>query len=207
MTSPALNRIYDTAKVYLPGALDAAMQLEFFQLLDDFFSMTNCWTEDIQFPVTVTTLTYLEDPLQYTYTLTPSLGLIIRTATIFNRDGVPVPATMPVPGDLVLVNGPNTADTYTARVILTVSDPLTREGNTQLPEWVLNKYSGCLLEGLVGRMMMQPAKPYTAKQDGLFHMKNYLSGRSDAKIEAARQNVYGGQAWQFPQQFATRRWR
>ena len=107
----------------------------------------------------------------------------------------------------MLAYGPSTNDTYYCRVALTVSDPTTREGDPQVPDWALDKYGVDLMEGLVGRMMMQPAKPYTAKQDGLFHMKNYISARSDAKIEAAHQNVYGGQAWQFPKQFSTRRWR
>lgn len=207
MASPDLNRIYDTAKVYLPGALNAAMQLEFFQLLDDFFSSTNCWTEDIQFTVAATTLTYLQDPLQYTYTLTPSMGGITRVAWTVNADGAPVSASMPTPGDLVLANNPGGTSTYTSRVILSVNEPVTRGGDTQLPEWVLSKYGSSLMEGLVGRMMMQPAKPYTAKQDGMMHMRIYMAARAAAKVEAARQNVYGGQAWQFPQQFATRRWR
>ena len=207
MTSPALNRIFDTAKVYLPGALHATLQLEFFQLLDDFFQTSNCWTEDIQVPVTPTTRTYLEDPLQFTYTLAPVMGSILRMMWLTNAQGSQISATMPIPGDLVLAYGPSANDTYYCRVALTVRDPATREGDAELPEWVFNSYGASLMEGLVGRMMMQPAKPYTAKQDGQFHMRNYISARSDAKIEAAHQNVYGGQAWRFPQQFATHRWR
>ena len=87
MASPALNRIFDTAKVYLPGALDIALQLEFHQLLNDFFQMTNCWTEDIQIPVipvTPATTTYLSDPLQFTYTLTPTIGAIVRMMWLVN---------------------------------------------------------------------------------------------------------------------------
>jgi hypothetical protein len=132
------------------------------------------------------------------------MGSIVRSAGVVNSQGSPVVATMPTPGDIVLANGVSTEDTYTCRAILTVSDPLTREGDTQLPDWVLDKYGNDLMEGLVGRMMMQPAKPYTNKQDGMMHTRAYLGARADAKIEAARQNVYGGQAWRFPQQFATR---
>jgi hypothetical protein len=112
---------------------------------------------------------------------------------------------MPTPGEVILKYSPNADDTYTARVAKTVTDPITREGYPQFPDWIMNKYGNDLLEGVLGRMMGQLAKPYSSPQLAVYHLKRFQQSVSQAKVEASHQNVYRGQNWTFPQAWARRR--
>jgi len=194
-----LRRLMDNLRVRLPGALDATVQLEFFSVMNEFFQETNVWTEDIDIPV----VAGLRD-----YILVPSgVAVINRLMGVVNSDERPVGALMKTPGELHLMNSPNQAATYTAEVALTITDPVTREGYPEFPDWVLNKYGTDLLDGTLGRMMTQPAKPYSNERLSIFHMRRFETAKSKAKVEAQHRNVYRGQSWRFPQSFASRNWR
>lgn len=205
MANADMNRLIDLAKIRLPGALDTALQMELFALMAEFFATTNIWYEDITFAVTPTDATHLENPDAFTYSIIPDQGAIIRLMGVSNSQGMAQSATMPTPGDVILAYSPNAADTYTARVALTVTDPVTREGYPQFPDWIMNRYGTDILDGLLGRMMSQIAKPYSAPQMALAHLKKFKATTLQAKIEAMHQNVYRGQSWRFPQTFAHRR--
>ena len=62
MASLDLTRLMTNCRVHLPGALDTALQLELFNVLDDFFQSTNIWQEDITFQVTAGDTAYLGAP-------------------------------------------------------------------------------------------------------------------------------------------------
>lgn len=72
MPNADMNRLMDHARIRLPGALDAAIQMELFSALNEFFQKSNIWYEDIQFPVQPTDDTYLENPDAFTYDIIPS---------------------------------------------------------------------------------------------------------------------------------------
>lgn len=205
MANADMNRLMDQARIRLPGALDAALQMELFSVMNEFFQGSNIWYEDISFAVQPTTQTYLENPDAFTYDIVPDQGAITRLMAVADGKGLPVRASMPILGQLVLQWSPNTADTYTARVALTVTDPVTREGYPEFPAWVLNKYGNEILDGLLGRMMSQIAKPYSSPAGAQFHLKNFKQAVSQAKVEASHRNVYRGQNWSFPQTFGRRR--
>ncbi len=206
MPNADMNRLIDHARIRLPGALDAAIQMELFAALNEFFQKSNIWFEDIQFPVQSTNDTYLENPEAFTYDVIPTQGTITRLVGVVNSQEMPVKASMPTLGQVVLVYSPDMADTYTARVALTVVDPVTRDGYPEFPDWIMTKYGNGILEGVLGRMMSQIAKPYTSPQGAQFHLRNFKQVVSQAKVEAGRQNVYRGQSWRFPQAFASRRY-
>jgi hypothetical protein len=199
-----MNRLMDHARIRLPGALDAAIQMELFSALDEFFQKSNIWFEDIAFDVTPTADTYLSNPGAFTYELVPDQGTVTRLVGVVNSQGAVQHATMPTLGDVVLGYSPNADDTYTARVALTVTDPVTREGYPEFPDWVLNKYGSEILDGVLGRMMSQIAKPYTSPNIAMVHLKKFKAAVSQAKVEASHENVYRGQSWRFPQGYASR---
>lgn len=205
MATADVNRLMDNARIRLPGALDAALQLELFSVLNEFFQVSNIWYEDVQFQVNPTTVNYLNDPNAYTYPIYPTAGTITRLIGVVDANGYPQRAYMPELGSLVLAYSPNTAQTYTARVALTVTDPVTREGYPDFPDWIMNKYGNDILDGLLGRMMSQLAKPYSSTTMAQYHLKNFKQAVNQAKVEATHQNVYRGQNWRFPQTFARRR--
>jgi hypothetical protein len=208
MATDDLNRLMDNARIRLPGALDDTIKLELFSALDAFFQGSNSWYEDIDFNVVPTTLSYAEDPSQFSYNITPSQAgsIIIRLIGVWDAQGFPQTAFMPTLGTIVLKNGPNEAQTYTARVVLTVSDPVDVDGYPTVPSWVLAKYGNEILDGVLGRMMSQLAKPYTSAQGALYHNRMFGKAVIAAKVETQHQNVYRGQSWSFPQTFNRRRY-
>ena len=149
---------------------------------------------------------FIDNPEAYTYDVIPVQGTITRLMGIIDSQGRPQQGYMPTLGQVILSFSPNTADTYTARVALTVADPVTRDGYPEFPDWIMDKYGNDILEGVLFRMMSQIAKPYSSPQMAQYHGKLFKQAVSQAKVEASHQNVYRGQSWRFPQTFARRRY-
>jgi hypothetical protein len=110
---------------------------------------------------------------------------------------------MALPGEVTFYTPPG-QDTYTATVALSIDDPVQKDGYPEFPAWILEKYGVGLLDGVVGRMMLQPAKPYTNPQLGAAHLNAFHRTVSTAGTESVHRNVHNAQAWVFPQNFATR---
>jgi hypothetical protein len=193
---PDINRLMDNARVNLPGALDGALQTEFFNVINDFLEKSNLWTEDIAFPVTSVNVRGT------TTEITPSAGAINRLMYVLDGDGCQRRMTMSEPGVLLFVDVPNVAATWVARVAKTVIDPIPTSGRLagfpQAPGWILTKYNNGLLSGLMGNMMAQVSKPYTNPKLSLLHMRKYGQALSHARAEARHQNLFSGQTWRFP---------
>lgn len=205
MPNADMNRLMDNARIKLPGALDSTIQLELFAVLNEFFQDSNIWTEDIAFEVTPTSDSYISNPAAYTYVVVPDGGTINRLIGVVDANGFPQAAYMPTPGEIILRASPNYAQTYTVRVAKTVTDPTTRDGYPEFPDWILNKYGNGITDGVIGQMMSQVAKPYSSPQAAAFHLRKFKISVSQAKVEAQHRNVYRGQDWRFPQTFARRR--
>jgi len=208
-----LTRLMTNCRVHLPGALDTALQLELFNVLDDFFQSTNIWQEDITFQVTAGDTAYLGAPAADTaviyYIEQSSVSNITRLIGIVDDNNIPVTGAMATPGEIILQLSPGNTAIYTATVSLTVDDPVaasgTNAGFPEFPAWVLDKYALGILAGVVSRMMVQPAKPYSNPALAKMHHQKYAQFLQRAKYEALHQNVNNGQNWQFPQAFATTR--
>jgi hypothetical protein len=197
--SRGLSKFMDMVRIRLPGARDNIIQLELFAVLNDFFQDSNCWYEDIDFTVSAGLTSY--------YLIPSSVASPVRLIGVVNSQQRPQSAVFDLPGSLTLYNAPNQSDTFTARIALTVGDPVTRDGYPEFPDWVLDKYANDILDGLLGRMMSEIAKPYSNSQLAVFHMRKFRNAVMQAKVEAQHKNVYRGQNWRFPQTFASRNWR
>jgi len=192
-----LNRLMDNLRIRLPGAVDAAIQNELFATLDEFLQASNIWTEDVEFAVQAG---------QTTYEVMPSgVAAINRLMGVVDQNQLPVAVTMATPGEIVLVYEPTTVGTYTAQLSLTISDPTTRDGYPVLPDWILGFYANDFMDGVLGRMMSQIAKPYTNERMAIYHMRRFGGATSRAKVAAQHRNIYRGQNWRFPQTFARRK--
>jgi len=206
MASTAVNRLMDLAKMRLPGVLESVLYKEFFHLMNDFFKETNIWQERIEFDVTPSSSTYHEDPDAYThFVVSEEQGAVFRLISVLDGDGNTVPAQMRIPNYITLSHLPNSAATYTAVVAVTVRDPTNKEDLPMFPEWVLTKYDNEILDGLLGRMMSQVAKPYSNAQLAAAHLRMWKQGVRKAKNENFRENLFGAQRWRFPQTFSFRR--
>jgi len=199
-----IDRLMNNARDRLPGAVDAAMQRELFNTMDEFFKKSNVWNEDIEIAIPG------NDPANTVYQLTPEApALIDKLAWVFVKPtqtsvgrGPAVAAAMQVPGELTLQTQPSSDQVYVVTVVLTVQDPVDRKGYVQFPAWVLAKYRETILNGLLGKMMSQPNKPYTNTQLSVLHMRKFVSGYSSARVEWTRNNTYRAQAWAFPGGFS-----
>lgn len=199
-TATDILRLMNSARVRLVGATDEALQLELFNVMDDFFKGSNVWCEDIDIQIPGL------DPAGTIYQLTPvSPSLIDKLAWVFEvppsssiSRGAQIGADMSTPGELTLRLQPSSAKVYRVTVILTVQDPTTRAGYVTFPAWVLAKYRAVILDGLLGRMFSQPSKPWTNTQLSVFHMRKFTSKVASARVEWTRNNNYRQQAWRFP---------
>ena len=194
MSNADVLRLVTNAQIRLPGATVGTVQQELFMVADEFFKESNVWREDIEFAVPG------NDPNGTVYQATPTGNVVIdKLMWIRNSDGGGrIFGQMSVPGEITLATYPSSPARYIATVALTVSDPTQRDGYVSFPDWVLSKYRGVLLNGLLGKMMSQPAKPYTNTQLSVYYIKLFNSGKSAARVEAQRGNLFRAQAWNFP---------
>lgn len=194
------NRLMDNARIKLPGALDGVVQLEIFNTLMDFFQVTNIWTEDIDFAVTTAYVRGSTVPITVTSGGTPN-----RLLYVLNGDNIQRAMGMRIPGELDFWDVPNGDETWTARIALTVTDPIAcsgrLEGFPKAPDWILSKYHNGLLDGVLARMMLQMAKPYSNPKLAAVHARGYANMRALAKNESRHMNIQGAQTWRFPRGF------
>lgn len=190
-----MERILRGATIRLPGAIENVIKEELFLVLDEFLQKSSIWKEEVTFGVTSAATEY---------ELVPTGGTIVQLIHVQNSNEFRVAATMQTPPTIVLRDTPGT-DTFTANVALTVVDPTTREYEPEVPEWILTKHHLTILDGVLARMMSQPAKSYTSDKHSIYHMRRFRNGIAVAAAEVKRGNLYGGQSWAFPQSFATGR--
>lgn len=190
MASLDLTRLMNNVRLRVPGALDSAIQLELFNVLDEFLRETNVWQEAINFRTRAATADYSIEP--------ESVSTIVRLIKLQNSDEIDVAATMELPGELVLKLEPSATETLTATVALTVNDPVNRENYPEFPAWILDKYWLGFVDGILSRMMSMPAKPYSNTQLAIFHGRKFAGLKATAKSEVLHKNLHNGQAWRFP---------
>lgn len=195
-------RLQQNVRLYAPGALDAVIQLEFYNTAKEFFNDTNVWQNTVDVAITPPTTSYTVTP-----TDTPSE--VIRLLEVKNDNNLDVVGLiMRTPGTLEFdpaTTLPSEATTYSVTIALTCIDPTDSNNYPTFPTWILDKYDQYLMAGTIGRLLMQPAKPYSNTQLGLFHLRKFREGVGFARSEAAHGNVYRGQSWRYPQAWGVRR--
>lgn len=188
MDSTLSTRLMQNIRIQVPGALDDVMQLEMFNVALDFCDQTDVWRQDLPIKVVAN---------RTSYDLTADAE-VTRLILLADENNVPVAATLDVPDTLVLVNTPSAAHTWTATVALK-PDSVDSDGYPDIPDWITSKYLLTIIEGVVYRLMSQPSKPYSNSTMAAYHMRKFRDGCATARAQAQKSNLYGGQAWRFPQ--------
>lgn len=199
-----LDGIIEEARAHLPGARDEVMRMELRRALDEFFKTTQTWTEAI---------TFKAKPGKLVYELSPSCpAQIVRLVTVLNPDQIKVGyfSMLNIP-QLVLACDPGQEQKYTATVVLSLwmtgacgncGKPVNSCScgcNTwNVPGWIVERWNEVIFNGLLWRMMMQPGKPYTNTELGVFHGQRWRGGCADARGATLQHNVYDAQNWRFP---------
>lgn len=206
MATEAALRLVNNIKLRLPGSTTDMILYELYNVLNDWFQDTNMWTEDIEFPVFANTSPDVSIPDNLEYLLaTNETAFIFRLMGVMDNNGLQIAATMPTPGIVRLTKSPTGGVNYTARFALTVSDPVQTGNIPECPDWVIQKYTNEFIDGVLGRMMFIPAKPYSNSQLGTFHTKSFRMGMAFARQEFNRQNTFNVQPWKFPQTYNRRK--
>ncbi len=195
------TRLMNQARVKLTGVSDAALKGELFDVMQEFYDSSSSWIEALTINVI---------PNVTLYDLLPTNGQAIRIMGVAEIDPAN-PLTpphsrggiMPNFGQINLTEIPGKATTYQVAVALNVSLPVDKNGFPVTSDWALSIYSTGILDGLLGRMMMQPNKSYSNNTAGLYHLKKFAAVITQARVATLRNNAFGTQTWRYPQSFAT----
>jgi hypothetical protein len=193
-----VTRLMANARIALTGAVDDALKLNIFKVLDEFCRETNIWQETIEFDTIAGT--------DIVYDLVPTLGTILRLMWVRQGEAkAPSFGSMAIPGELILPNIYTPLTHVYATVSLAPIDPT--EMGTDLPvvaDWLWQRYFPAFEDGLILKMSIQPEKPYTNANLATYHGQRWRQALGIARADAAKLNVADGQFWRFPQ-FAVQR--
>jgi len=201
-----LNQLLNQAKVTLTGVSDAGLRGAFYDVLTEFFNDSSCWTQDVQFTAITTMREYsLEVPEGQIIRLNGICTPVPATANP-NANSIPagvyIPALMAEVGTVVLQNAPQEDTVFVAQFVTNVSLPVDRRSKIPLgPSWALPIWHVGLLDGLLGKMMLQPNKGYSNMTLAQYHLKRFRDAIQRARVSKLRANTIGSSAWRFPQQF------
>jgi hypothetical protein len=97
---------------------------------------------------------------------------------------------------------PGSPDVWIALLALSVADPVDGRGlPTEMPDWIIEKYFDYIAQGVAGKLMLSPNKPYSSPKLAEYNMRKFHEGVGLARTENRHLFVYGGQRWVFPQTF------
>lgn len=206
--------IFNRIKSQIPAAPDAVIRQEIASTMLDFTTDTNIWIEEV--PIAV-----LPDVTSYNINNALHGGFPIRLMMAWN-DNSTDPAskfhwaqgsmTMRIPGIIELFTKPTVAQSWKAAIAKATSEdrmvsvPPALPVSTGFPEiddWIVNMNNDVIYYGTMYFLQRQPSKPYGNAQAAKENQMIYQSSKSTVRVNAMRTNVYGAQAWRFPQTFAT----
>jgi hypothetical protein len=187
--SKLLQRIVNNAQVHLPGAIEDVFKQELYNVCEEFFKTTNTWQEFVPF-------TTIQD--KRVYEVVPTVGVFVRLMEVRDQDGYARMAVMTDDMFLTLRDLPTGGYEYVAAIAVTCVDPVKKDGWPEVPAELLTKFYEPLTEGLLGRMMVQPAKPYSNSELGVFHQRRFRNLMAIARVEQLHASTFNVQNWRFP---------
>lgn len=194
MATP-FDRLMNTIRPHLPGAIDDAIRQELFMVCREFFAKSSAWRETLEFTPEAGEKEAFVMPFAGKIERLISVeigGRDVRGATFLPPDTV----VMPFEGD--------GSKEYNATFAMTVSDPITRDAYPIAPDYLVERYTQTLIHGILMNMMAQPSKPYTNPAMAQFHMRKFNGGWQRALNDTKTGNTVGSQRWRFPRTFMTR---
>lgn len=219
MTQPAdYQRLYENLQMHCTGAIWPAFKAELFEVVRDFCEKTNIYRQVQVLEVSQASTSYTLTPpasasVKRILTIgdvtnqTPpaAIGTFIIGESAIGSPGYSLPNFCVVwpyglvqPTTLQLFYPLN--NTYLWQVVYTLFpiDPVDSDGNPVLPAWILDNYFDTFFSGVMYRMCMQKAKPYSDMALASTRYKMYCAGRGQAAADVLQRNVYNAQAWQYP---------
>lgn len=198
LKSDTYERFISEAVVELTGASEGGVKQALYSVLREFTEDSNVWTEIIPFTVAADTTEYLLVPRED--------GVVLRLIGVRDHNQKPVPAFMPVRGTVTLAYPQNTAPPadWEAKVSKVITQPTTAANIPIFDDALFNQFWTIILDGVIGKMMMQPQKSYSSQTGATYHLRRFRTGIQTARVAVQRQNSVGAQTWTYPQQFRVR---
>ena len=196
MATP-FDRLMDTIRTNIPGAIDIAIKQELFGVCQEFFRESNVWQEVVPF-----TLVQGSD----TADVMPFAGKIERLAYVMNGDKITVRnATMPDPYTGTILMPFASAGDYEATLIINVSDPVSRDVFPIVPQDLMDRHWQTIMWGLLSHMYAQPKKPYSDINLAALYNSKFKGATARARNDQNALYRQGAQAWRFPQTYNNHR--
>jgi hypothetical protein len=99
---------------------------------------------------------------------------------------------------------PGNNDVWIATLALSVADPVDGRGiPSDMPDWIIDKYFDYIAQGIAGKLMLSPNKPYSSPKLAEYNMRKFHEGVGLARTENRHLFAYGSQRWMYPQTFGT----
>jgi hypothetical protein len=193
--SAVTDRLFADIAMSAPGALRTAMDAELMATMRDFLQQTNIWQVGYEVSIVQN---------QRAYVLEPADGVAIKALlTLYDSEDIHqrwvAPASMPTPPNLLLQNAPSQSATWVALCSVYAVDATGVDYKDTIPGWIFDTYYEAIFRGALGRLQVQPGKPYSNAALGGANLRAYMSGRALARSTNDRKNTRGAQVWVYPQ--------
>lgn len=199
MAQSDVNRLLTDIKINVPGVLEDAILFELNNVLELFCQDSNAWIDRNEFDT-------IQDEAEYQIFPTDPSGEINRLMGVYDKDDIPVPATMPVIGTLILSRKPDrSGELLKVMTALTPAIPDKTGKVPDMPDWFWSSYYHVIVSGVKGRLFGQAMKSYSNPPMALYHTRVFNAGTAEAKTATMRGNTYNSQPWRFPAGWARRR--
>lgn len=199
-TNRALDRLMSNVRVSLPGALDAAVKLELFSAFDELCRTADVWIDYIDFETE-------KDVLTYPGYSPDNSGVVVRLHHVINLKNLSdqpievcpeVGATLDAENNITLRGMMNPATPLRAYFVLAPHPSHAQDDAPDVPLWMWDRYNTALQDGVMYRLMTQPAKPYSNERMAIYHGRRWQNAIGVARMEASRAFTHGAQNWRFP---------
>lgn len=188
----ALDRLMDSLRITLPGALDSAIKEELWNCVDEFCRHTDAYRQIVSIPLIVG---------ETLYELEPTNSKIIRLFSITHPTLNVRDAFYDILDEkLYVADTPQAEDLefeLTLEVSLAPPSDDTDPANW-VPEEIWSRFYHAFMDGTLGRMHGQAAKPYSAQQKAAYHLSRFRRKMAEARHDSSVGFMAGGQTWRFP---------
>lgn len=185
-----LTRFRDNCRVNLPGALDGAIDVELFNVIDEM-----CRT--VPFDLREFNADLVAGDLLVTVTPPANTTLL----TVFTVSHVLVDGIAYDPDEKRLIMPSAVTAEQAASPVIVEASVAPAPGATAaqlITDRLWERGYDCILSGVLGRMMAQPAKPYTNPVFAVNHIRRFRQKMSLLADETLRAQQPGATSWRFP---------
>ena len=214
MAAPTALEIWqEDLFVRLPGAEPAAVESELISTLREFYTRSAAWIEGVEIKLRAGRDTYtlnpVENNIQMLYVTSAVLGP--RPVGIYDAKPLRPLAVNTSDGTFsIWMEDPSTVIVYptpvadgTEPMVLT-GGCMFIDGKCHIPQArVVSHFYEHILDGCLGRLMMQVKKSYSNPANAQYHLRRFRNGIGEARDIARRSwAMTESSVWKFPQDWA-----